>query len=42
MRELLYGLQTSEGWLGLQDNSVKVLRKPFHENEISEVFGEGL
>lgn len=38
MRELICGLQTSERWLGLQDNSIKVLRKPFHENEICEVF----
>lgn len=42
MRELIHGLQTSERWVGLQDNSIKVLRKPFHENEISEVFSGGL
>lgn len=42
MRELIHGLQTSERWLGLQDNSVEVLRKPFRENEISEVFWGGV
>lgn len=42
MRELIHGLQTSERLLGLQDNSIKVLRKPFCENEISQVFTGGI
>lgn len=42
MRELIHGLQTHERCLGLQDNSSKLLRKPLHENEISEVFWGGV